>query len=82
MEEEQQIQDFVHRMLQEPVFRGEVLADPDAALERLKYSQRVVRILKEGLLVFAEKAALPPPWQGFFGIVSLKADVPSASWWV
>jgi hypothetical protein len=63
--EEQQIQDFVHAMQQDPAFRERLLADPDAELAQLGYSKRVVRILKEQLPVIAEVAPLPPPFQHF-----------------
>ncbi len=63
--EDQQVQDFVHRVWQEPAYAAQVLADPDAELGRLGYSERVKFILKMQLLVLAGMAPLPPSWQHF-----------------
>ena len=82
MRENQQVQDFVHKMSQEPAFYEQVLADPDTAFAQLGFGELVARVLKAGLLVFADKAALPPQWQHFVGIVSPEAGSSSASWWI
>lgn len=45
--EEQQIQDFVHRVSNDEVLRTELSTDPEGVLERENFSPRVAEIVRK-----------------------------------
>jgi hypothetical protein len=81
MEEEQQIQDFVHALLGDPALLDRVRANPAAELERLGYTPRVARLIKENLDVLTGDAPFPPPFMPGIHAASFRDGLIKASWW-
>jgi len=59
--EEQQIQDFVHRVSNDEALRKELATDPNSVILRESFSRRVVQIVLR-LVPHLAMDRLPEPW--------------------